>query len=274
MNYKAFYEKTFDYLLKKAKLHGVGRAKLMGYFVPGSVKNKLPDEPTSNSLDRIFCRICFHSQNGRMISGVINYNKNHTSISDITYGFKPNKVLSNYKNSDEIFKKLLDKITHKKDNTQTLERYSKTIYSGAKFVSQFKSYESFIEKLLSYDEFAPAYVMYNVVGMKTLAYDFLKELDSRFDICKPDLHLVACMQTLFGVPEMSDQNSLNYHVSRMCKEVANNISQAIGKRVSTYMLDKMLYLVCTETFYDDDNIKNKDDKKRNAYFAYIKPFIE
>ena len=273
MNYKNFYEKTFEYLIKKAKKHNVSKEKLMEYFVPGSAKNKLPGEPMNNNLDRIFCRLCFHAQNGTMISGVINYNKNYKEIKSIACDFKPAKVLTKYKNSNAIFKLLKDKIPHKEKKTQILERYSKTIYSGAKFIAQFESYEKFIEKLLSYDEFAPSYVMFNVVGMKTLAYDFLKELDSRFDICKPDLHLVACMKSLFDMDDIKDKNSLNYHVSRKCKELANGISAAIGDEVSTYTIDKMLYLVCTETFYNDDNVKNKDDKKRKAYLRYIKPLI-
>ena len=271
MNYAHFFKLSYDYLLDKAKNHGVDKNNLNKYFIPNSSKNTIKGLPKQKSLKRIFCRLCFHAQNGTMVSGVINYNKNFETLKKITYGFDPNKVLSKYNNSDDIFKKLCASIRHNPSHTEKMEIYSRTIYSGAEFVASFQSYQDFINKLSSYDEFAPVFVMYNVIGMKTLAYDFLKELDDGFDVCKPDVHLTECMKILMNVPDYSDSNTLNYHVSKACKCLANNISAAINKKITTYTLDKMLFLICSETFYSDDNIPNRGDKtaKRDRYLKYI-----
>ena len=111
---------------------------------------------------------------------------------------------------------------------------------------------------------APIYLSFEIYGFGVaLACDFLKELDSSFDFPKPDVHIREILLEL-GFLDKDMSISRDYMcIAKMCE-----ISKEMG--VSAYYLDKMWWLISSETFYKDDDIKNNTDKKRKAYVEFVK----
>lgn len=265
MDFKQLYNETYMYLLGKAKNHGITEEKLKTYLEPNLGGDLISDE-NSQTLNGVFYRLAFHAQNATIKSGVINFKKNEKKISEILHNFNHKEVLKEY-NIDELFKKLKDELECKSGadkEKQVPYRYAKTIISCAKFLNKFNTYQDFLDRLKELKEMAPIYLSFEIYGFGVaLACDFLKELDSSFDFPKPDVHIREILLEL-GFLDKDMSISKDYMcISKICE-----ISKEMG--ISAYYLDKMWWLISSETFYKDDDIKNNTDKKRKAYIEFIK----
>lgn len=282
-----FYELTLDYLYRRAATHTVKpiregmaveeieriprltRDDVEKYFTP-ALKENIPGENGVHDIRCLFLRLCFHCQNGAFIRGVINYEKNYGIIRDFTFDFNPTKFLEAYPDSEKAKQKLTKLLVIKSGRTAKVGEYAERIHSFAKFVTQFDSYDDFVATVLPYGPFAPLFVSMNTKGMQVLAYDFLKELDPRFDLCKPDKHITEIVKAL-GLLDESSTSLMDLKVSLAIGDLAKRITDKTGKKTTAYKLDKMLWLICSETFYFHDAIPNSTDEKREAYLKYILP---
>lgn len=100
----------------------------------------------------------------------------------------------------------------------------------------------------------------------TLGCDLLKELDPSIDICKPDIHVSNCIKEFTG----HKTNKIKELVKEFSQIVHNINSSIPGLKLTNYAFDKMIYLICSENFYLDDNKKNRTDKHRNDYLNYLR----
>lgn len=274
-NYADFYHELENYLARKVVNHHQNKranspfmsyADLNGYFANAS--SPIPGQNGVLDIRYLFLRFCFHAQNATVISGVIKFEDNYQTISDITHNFDINYVLVSYSNYRDIATELSSKLN--KPLGKTIVRYAKAIYSAAKYLNQFPTYNTFIDAHLHYGELAPTAIGYNVDGMKdTLACDFLKEVDARFDICKPDVHVKKCISRFCDL-ESATGDRLLYLVRKNCTHICDQINALIpGLGLTVYKLDKMLYLICTEHFYMHDKIKNHGSTKREIFIDHL-----
>lgn len=265
MDFKQLYNETYKYLLKKAEEHGVLEEKLKTYLEP-NLGGDLISDANSESFKDVFYRLAFHAQNATIKSGVINFKRNEQKIRDILFDFNHEKVFDNY-NIDTLFEKFKDTLNCNSvadKEKQVPYKYAKTIISCARFLKKFNTYQDFFERLKELKEMAPIYLSFEIYGFGVaLACDFLKELDSSFDFPKPDVHIREILLEL-GFLDKDVSGSKDYMcISKICE-----ISKAMG--ISAYYLDKMWWLISSETFYKDDDIKNNTDKKRKAYVEFVK----
>ncbi len=270
MNYNTFYQETYNYLVLKAKEHNIKENELEKYFVPDN--NGLQEENGIDDISRLFKRICFHAQNQAMSRGVINFEKNYLIIKTVACDFNVNNFLNKYHTYKDIYKELVKYLPEgSKKKTKTGRTgpskkliFSKSMFSGAKMLSEFNSYDDFINTMLRYGDFAPDFIRYNIDGYGgAMPCDLLKELDTRFDMCKPDRHVKECIKQITKIDDSIKGDRLDYLVRKNCRNIAENVN------ISTYKLDKILYLICSEYFYMDDAIKNNSDKYRKQYLKYI-----
>lgn len=270
MDYSKFYQETYNYLVLKAKEHNIEEKELEKYFVPDN--NGLQEENGIDDISKLFKRICFHAQNQGMSRGVINFNKNFKIIKSVACDFNVNRFLTKYHSYKDVYNELIKHLPEgEKKKTKTGRTgpskkliFSKSMFSGAKMLSEFRSYEDFINTMLGYGDFAPDFISYNVDGYGgAMPCDLLKELDSRFDMCKPDRHVKECIKHITKIDDSIKGNRLDFLVRKNCRIIATNVN------VSTYKLDKILYLICSENFYMHDAKVNNSDKYKKQYLKYI-----
>ena len=257
-DYKKFYGFTENYLNGIADKHKVSNLKK--YFSP--------DVPQKKNMSTLFKRLCFHTQNSSRMRNSIKWDDNYNVIEKFTENFDVVKFLNNYnkcKNEEDIYKIIIKKFENLMNSSgKNIETYSKTIYTSAKFLSNFKTYDGFIKKMQDCGIFAPEYLKKNIIGLgSALACDFLKELDPSFDICKPDVHVSACIKKFSEIPDYVEGDLCDFLVRMKVTEIAKQID------ISAYKLDKMLYLICSENFYLDNNKRNNTSKFRDDFIGKI-----
>ena len=267
MDYKTLYEVTYKYLLEKAKAHNIDENKLKKYLQP----NQGNSEKKAQKLNDVFYRLAFHAQNATSKRNVIKFSEQATQegLKKCLFDFDYKKVINTYKNIDKLYKKLGEFIQYKNKDTkqekQVLYKYAKTLLSCAHYLSEFEDYDALIQRFNKLGNMLPIYLSYELEGFGIpLACDFLKELDGSFDFPKPDVHIKEILKELDFIPNSYSGDKLNYISIKVTKEIANNMG------ISAYELDKIWWLICTETFYLDDNQKNTVDTKRKEYIETVK----
>ena len=279
MNYCLFYQKTYEYLLEKASQHNVTEAELKElYFIP-SPAEFLQDAAPDN-LNGVFYRMSFHLQNATMKSNVIDFKSNHKIIGEVLLDFDYKAVLNAYTDEKQLYKALSKKIKKIKYADTNFEKnvgykYAKSLYASAKFLLKYNSFDELIESFSNMGPMLPLFLHYEIYGFGiALACDFVKELNANFDFAKPDVHIKEIVFALGFLDKISSGTRADYHTMVSMKEIATEISKATNQDISTYMLDKIWWLICTETFYHHDNKKNTSDAKRKAYLEYIKEYCK
>lgn len=277
MNYHLFYQKTYEYLLEKASLHNVTEIDLIEkYFKPFPAECLQHAKP--NTLDGVFYRMAFHLQNATMKKNVVDFKNNYKLLYEPLLNFDFRDVLNTYQDEKELYKSLSKKINKIKYVEENFEKtvgykYAKSLYASALFLSKFNSYEDLINCFLNLGDMLPLFLHYEIYGFGiALACDFVKELDSRLDFAKPDIHIKEIILALGLIDDSSSKSRENYQIMVTAKTIASEISLATNQEISTYMLDKIWWLISTETFYHHDDMKNTSNSKRKAYLEYIKQY--
>ena len=277
MNFRLFYQKTYEYLLEKASLHNVTETDLVEkYFKPFPAECLQYAKP--NTLDGVFYRMAFHLQNATMKKNVVDFKNNYKLLYEPLLNFDFRDVLNTYQDEKELYKSLSKKINKIKYVEENFEKtvgykYAKSLYASALFLSKFNSYEDLINCFLNLGDMLPLFLHYEIYGFGiALACDFVKELDSRLDFAKPDIHIKEIILALGLIDDSSSKSRENYQIMVTAKTIASEISLATNQEISTYMLDKIWWLISTETFYHHDDMKNTSNSKRKAYLEYIKQY--
>lgn len=207
-------------------------------------------------------------QNRGMMPQVIGmFDRNKKEIEKILFGFNPQKILSVYKNENELLKVFKEKFNLKNiDNKRNLWRqFAKGIISGSKFMSSFKDKEDFDKfiKNFALNKYTkaslPMLLSKEIRGFGfALSCDFIKELGYR-DYPKPDVMLIDIFYGL-GLSESAEQ----YEVYKSIIEMA----EAVGE--DAYTVDKMFWLIGSGKFVGNKSI-GRDRKK---FIKQVQKLIE
>lgn len=281
MNYKTFYEKTYEYLANKAGEHNVDAAELKKYLNPTTVNIPIFYMYDENSMNNLFVRLSFHAQNvGTSKSAIIKFPKDDSQarmkiFKKIFCDFSPMSFLEKYSNVDAFFDVFTRELgiprVSSKSKTNNEKRsvsyqYCRSVCSVAKFLSSFASVNEFEDQIDKLGDMAIFYLKYELEGFDiALSCDFLKEYG--YDLAKPDLQIVGILVGLGFIDETTDTTKTAYKAVKEMKKIASEIG------ITVYALDKIWWLIGTETFYLHDNKKNTTESKRNEYIEYIKSFI-
>lgn len=291
MDSKLFYTKTYDYLFDKAKNNNISEEKLQEYFSPKTGNGEIFRKRPEKNLDNLLFRLAFHAQNGGQIEKVIkfpnpeskDYEKREKLFSKVFCDYNPSRILENNKTEDELFYKFIENLGYEKVNKKSKTKdykksmpykYCTSIFSAASFLLQFKNYDEVISKLKSLGDFAPIYLSYEIKGFGiALACDFIKELDEDFnDFPKPDTHILEFLFDL-GLIDKKSGDEAKYKAIKKMKELVDDIKQ-FDNTMTSYKLDKIIWLISTEYFYNDNGTKNSGSAKRNNFVKYIKEICE
>ena len=274
MDYKKFYEKTEEYFRNVAKNeHGLTDQQIEEYMTPTLT---LKDETGNRDMSFLFRRLSYHLQNQSITRNVIKFDANYGKLKNLICGFDVAAFLNKYASEDEFYEEFI-KVFPQSSNTVNISQskrciYSKGVYSAAKMLKRFNSYDDFIDKLKKYDDFAPEYLSLNVIGFgSALPCDFLKELDSDFDVCKPDVHVKTCIKELTKIPDSIKGARFDYDVRVKVHEIAEEASKKSNDpSMTTFKLDKMIFLICSNVFYKTEDKNNTSPMYRENYIKYMK----
>lgn len=236
MTPKEFYNKCYKYLLQ---IKPKEITDLDKYFIGENINCK--------TLNEIFKCLTASARNYQSAPNVIQYEKRKKEIDEILYDYDFNKILKNY-DYDKLFIcfKIRFNIATKDSPNNTWRRWSKSIIDSAKFISNFKNISEFNEfvNCFVHNVFTrvalPMLIDKEISGIGfALACDFIKEL-GYVEYCKPDVHIIEVLNHFDSV--IYDQ----YGAFKRFIEIA------LEADVTSYKLDKIVWLICSGNFYKDD----------------------
>lgn len=255
MDYKkidiAVYNLAYDFLLN-LRVKGVDK-NLLDKYLLHSDELQFPQ-----TIFKVFERLLISAQNANMRAGVIGGSIGGVSnLKKVLFGFNPQKVVKKYGDDWEcllstIEKKLKPRGKIRKTAKSIWPKYCQTILSSAKFCLQFESIDDFYNwiNLFDNDDRArpalPMLIRNEIIGFGfPLACDFLKELGFQ-NFAKPDVHLKDILKSL----NMCSPNANDYQVFKAIIRISKNVG------VSPYNVDKLLWLIGSGYFYNDESVGN------------------
>lgn len=184
--------------------------------------------------------------NRGMMANVISFDKKEKEMGLLLFNYYPDKILVNYKNTNELLKAFKNKFKLQKvQGRRNLWRiFSGGIVSGSKFMASFKDKDEFDGFIKNFDHnkytkaALPMLISKEIKGFGfPLACDFLKELGYR-DYPKPDIHLIKIFHEL-GLSESKKE----YEVYKSIIEMAEVVKE------DAYTVDKIFWLIGSGKFY-------------------------
>ena len=155
----------------------------------------------------------------------------------------------------------------------------------ASVVSDFSGYMPAYDYLGIYDAMRNSPI--SVCGLgEALTFDFLKEFDPIFDLPKPDLHVKRTMVSLLhidriNIAKLSSRPSLvnpdsikTIHGRNNCMELYLRLMELINfdfakyaprRTIGNYVLDKMIYMICSGNLYLNVSTRSAFTAIKDAY---------
>lgn len=214
-----------------------------------------------SDIQNINRRLIRSLSNRNMMDSVIGFDKKEKEMRSILFEYNPNKILDNYKNSDELLEKF--KIKFNLQNIQSKRslwrKFSEGIISGSEFMESFADKDDFDRfiKIFSLNKYTkaalPMLLSKEIKGFGfALACDFLKEIGYR-DYPKPDVMLIDIFYEL-GLSKSNEP----YEVYKSIVEM----SEVVGK--DAYTVDKIFWLIGSGKLIDNKSIgRNRDEFIKN-----------
>ena len=242
MNYKKFYKVSYDLLLEMAKEAGISQSELKKKYLTC----KMP-----SSLKEIFDIMVGSATNAQRKSNTLKYFGNgnkHDEYKKLLFDFDYDKVLKKFKGNEVKLKSDIKKISQSKGDKFCID-FAHSIIDSANFLSEFKTINEFKKFLNSFDLnihtrlALPLLLKAKVRGFGfALACNFLKEIGCTY-YSKPDVHIMKVLSEI-GQCEY-DEIEAFLALDRI----------AVGCNKTQYEVDKIIWLICSGTFYN-----NKDKK--------------
>lgn len=262
MTDKQFYRTAYKFLLS---FEGVTELEIKRHLKSEYRKPK--------NLDLIYLRLCASAQNRQMSNRVVG--EAFGGVENLTIvlaGFNPHKVARLYRKGDGarlfsvVRKKLKPSGALRATSRSIWPQYCETIIQGAHFLSQYKDGREFLKWVLKFTEdnrsvaALPQLICTEIDGFGfPLACDFLKEIGC-VEYGKPDVHI---KETLKGVGFLDslrkNAKSQDYEAFKVLDRVARS------NNVSTFEVDKILWLIGSGNFYRSDL---KIGRQRDRFISY------
>ena len=195
--------------------------------------------------------------NRNMMDSVIGFDKKEKEMRPILFEYNSNKILTAYKNADELLEKFKSKfnLQNIQSKRSLWRKFSEGIISGSNFVASFRDkddFDSFI-KIFSLNKYTkaalPMLLSKEIKGFGfALACDFLKELGYR-DYPKPDIMLIDIFYGL-GLSKSKEQ----YDVYKSIVEMSEVVEE------DAYTVDKIFWLIGSGKLVGNKSIGRNRDK--------------
>ena len=232
------------------------------------LKKHLEPESTFENIMDAHRQLIKSLTSRNMMHNVIGFDQKEKEMEEILFGYDPTKILSAYKNADE----LLDKF-RRKFNLQNVQnkrslwyKFSESIISGSVFMASFKDkpdFDSFINTFAhnKYTKAAlPMLISEEIKGFGfALACDFLKKLGYK-DYPKPDVHLIKIFYSLGLSP-----SNKPYEVYKSIVEMSEIVEE------DAYTVDRIFWLISSGNFY---LVNINTGKNRDKFIKSVKLDLE
>ena len=235
---REIYKLAVAYLVS---LDGITREMVAGHLTP--------DRSPPATLEGIYRQLLISAQSANMGPGVIGAAIGGVdSLRPLLCEFKPKAIADIYPGwealLDDIVKHLKPTGKIRRTRRSLWPRFCGAVLSGARFLSQFDSAETFYDWVAVFDEddrirpTLPMLLAAEIDGFGfPLACDFLMELGYT-GFGKPDVHL----KRIFTALRLSDRDN-DYYVFKAIVRV----SRSVG--VEPYGIDKVFWLIGSGDFY-------------------------
>lgn len=290
MDAKDFYDLTEKTLINLANTKGIDEKELARYYELTDYDEQsvlMSDYFQKNPMAQLFAQIALHGQNATMLSSIVKFDDNIEFLKDKLCGFDPKEFLKEYpaNDRDNSILRIINTLRYDENTNQGLKwdsskskegnkdklirRFANTLMDAAIFLSKFESKEAFKDNLIKeyHNKNSEQVINYFKSNFSqgfsiALTCDFLKEFDKAFsDLPKPDVHiqdtLCALNSKKKGYYNSSDKRQFKCikEMQNLTKEINDNLDE--NKKITVYKLDKMIWLICSGSFYlhDRGNIK-------------------
>lgn len=255
LNNKEFYKHTKEYALAKLTAGYQAEQDLSPAEARKQAEKRLallikPVESCDvNSpkatIPALYHRLLVSCQNRAMMPTLIKFDANRDIFARLLDNFEPKAVLEKYKSADELFTTFEKIFTINKDHNQLWRLFAESVMDGAKFMNKFASVAEFkqainnVAKNSSEIMAVPHFICDEIRGLgEILACDFIKEI-GYVEYAKPDVHIDYIIKKLCKNEEMT------------AKEILNKVQEiAKDAGVSTFEVDKILWLIASGKYYD------------------------
>lgn len=238
-----------------------------------------------NSVNFVFKQLAYHATNRQNAAFDFSNENNKNAMYDFTEHYNPINFLEKIDNLG--FDDAVNLLTNKLDpgaKKKQIEEYLKCLISAANFLKN-KQTKNEVVNSFKYDEngvlldnqrdvFKHFVRLINHGYGKALTFDFLKEFDCDvFDFPKPDLHIKRTMifllnpfiQTCFDGFHLRniDVNIIDeFDAMDKLMDIVKKANRYYGFSkpgftISNYLLDKMIYIICSGKLYLNNIVDTK-----------------
>jgi len=252
MDIGQFYTTLTKMLLSMAASLELSESDLQKYF---HAEDRFNIHAVDVQMSSINERLVYSIQNRNMMPSVINYAGRRDAMAQAWFAFSPYEIANHFNDEKQLYAELRKHCSDLKDTPSRLwDVFCKGVLSAARLFAQFED----INQLRSvFDMFQqnswtkvalPAMLAKEVSGIQfALSCDFLKEIG--YDYPKPDVHIMEVVKEYEGAE--LDELTVMQKV----------MSYAEQLKITTYKLDKMMWLVCSGNFYlDEKSVTGKKDQ--------------
>lgn len=198
------------------------------------------------TLSAIYHRLLVSCQNRAMMPTLIKFDANRKIFARLLEDFNPAKVLEKYKSADDLFGVFDKTFDINKDHNKLWKLFAQSVMDSAIFMAKFKNVEDFkktIDDIAAHSSAImaiPNFICEKIRGLgPVLACDFIKEI-GYVEYAKPDVHIEYIVINYF------------YDGKKVSpKEILNKVQEiARDAGVSTFEVDKILWLIASGKYYD------------------------
>lgn len=260
-NLNEFYQFAFEYLKEQTKpLIAQGKItdeQLEEYTTKTDVKN------TDYSLKDALRMLIICLQDYQAMPKVIKYKERQALINPVICDLDSEEIVKQW-DGETLYRKFctMFEIHNQESKRNSWLKFAKGIVSSAKFLSRFDTVEDFKGFLdcFRYNEYTkealPLLLSQEIYGIQfALACNWLKELGLTY-YPKPDIHMVK----VFSALGICEENEVDCYKAMIV--LAEKCS------VSTYSLDKVVWLICSGNYYRQE-IEITSKKLRDKFIEEI-----
>lgn len=256
MEIKRFYTILDDILHTMAASHGLKESDLQKYY---QAEKRFDIHDPNVQMSSINERLVYSIQNRNMMPSVINYGGRREAMSQAWFDFSPYEIAANFHDEKQLYAELRKHCSDLKETPSRLwDVFCKGVLSAAQFFAQFEDINQLRHVFDLFQEnpwtkvALPTMLAKEVSGIQfALSCDFLKEIG--YDYPKPDVHIMDVMTTLEGT--QLDELTVMQKVMSYAKQLD----------MTAYKFDKMMWLVCSGSFYlDGKNSKRQKEELLDA----------
>ena len=251
--------------------------KMFDEYKPNStLEEHLKSETEFKKISDANLRLIKSLANTGRMSNVIGFDRKEKEIKPILFGYDPNKILTAYKDADELLKVFKNKfnLLDTQNRRNSWRKFSRGIISGSVFLASFKNKDDFdnFVKNFSYNKYTkaalPMLLSKEIHGFGfALSCDFLKEIDYR-DYPKPDVMLIDIFYGL-GLSKSKEDYEVYKSIIEMVEVVKKD-----DHTVDAYTVDKIFWLIGSGKLElkgnNKDKIFGKDNRKKFIESTKIK----